>query len=154
MMRKAAAKTAITERQNPRSRNLDQKSTREILRLINREDATIARAVQREIPRIARAADEIAARIRKGGRLLYIGAGTSGRLGVLDASECPPTFGTDPAMVQGFIAGGPAALTRAQEGAEDRPESGAADLAAAHVGPADFVVGIAASGTTPYVRGA
>src|SRR5487761_936235 len=153
-MRKAAPRTAITERQNPRSRNLDQKSTRQILRLINREDATIARAVEREIPRIARAADETAARIRNGGRLLYIGAGTSGRLGVLDASECPPTFGVPRTLVQGIIAGGNRALTESEEGAEDHTERGAHDLRARGLTARDAVVGLAASGSTPYVLGA
>jgi N-acetylmuramic acid 6-phosphate etherase len=114
----------------------------------------VAAAVATQRDQLARAIELAVAAFHSGGRLLYVGAGTSGRLGVLDASEMPPTFGTDPAMVHGFIAGGPAALTRAQEGAEDRPESGAADLAAARVGPADFVIGIAASGTTPYVQGA
>src|SRR5487761_503961 len=142
-MRKAAPRTAITERQNPRSRNLDQKSTRQILRLINREDA-----------RIARAADEIASRIRKGGRLLYIGAGTSGRLGVLDASECPPTFGVPRTLVQGIIAGGNRALTESVEGAEDHEKQGARDLRARRMTSRDAVVGLAASGSTPYVLGA
>lgn len=154
MMGKAAARTAITERQNPRSRNIDQKSTREILRLINREDTTVARAVEREIPKIARAADEIAARIRKGGRLFYIGAGTSGRLGVLDASECPPTFGVPRTMVQGIIAGGTRALTKSVEGAEDHAELGAHDLRTRELTVRDAVVGLAASGSTPYVLGA
>src|SRR5689334_17049962 len=110
---------ALTEQRNPRSRNLDEKSTLEILRIINREDLQVARAVRREIPKIARAVDEIAARLLKGGRLFYLGAGTSGRLGVLDASEIRPTFGTPASMVQGIIAGGSRALTSAVEGAED-----------------------------------
>jgi N-acetylmuramic acid 6-phosphate etherase len=154
MMRKATVRAAITERQNPRSRNLDQKSSREILRVINREDATIARAVGREIPKIALAADEIAARIRRGGRLFYIGAGTSGRLGVLDASECPPTFGVPRTLVQGIIAGGKRAVTQSVEGAEDHPEHGARDLRSKGMTARDAVVGLAASGSTPYVLGA
>lgn len=145
---------AATEQRNPRSRNLDQKSTREILRIINREDALIAQAVRREIPKIARAADEIVARLRNGGRLFYIGAGTSGRLGVLDASEVPPTFGVSETLVQGIIAGGNRALTASIEGAEDHPENGARDLQARGLRAGDVVVGLAASGSTPYVLGA
>lgn len=143
-----------TEQRNPRSRNLDQKSTRQILRIINREDADVARAVGREIPKIARAVDQIVARLRKGGRLFYIGAGTSGRLGVLDASEVPPTFGVKRSLVQGIIAGGNGALTRSAEGAEDHPQIGASDLRAHGLRANDVVVGIAASGSTPYVLGA
>ena len=153
-MKKVPLRNATTERQNPRSRNIDQKSTEEILRVINREDATVARAVEREIPNIARAADETAARIRNGGRLLYIGAGTSGRLGVLDASECPPTFGVPRTLVQGIIAGGKRALTESVEGAEDYEEHGARDLRARRLTSRDVVVGLAASGSTPYVLGA
>jgi N-acetylmuramic acid 6-phosphate etherase len=149
-----AADTSLTERRNPRTADIDLATPQEIVDLIGAEDATVAAAVATQRVPLARAVELAVAAFHSGGRLLYVGAGTSGRLGVLDASEMPPTFGTDPAMVQAFIAGGPAALTRAQEGAEDRPDSGAADLAAAHVGPADFVIGIAASGTTPYVRGA
>jgi N-acetylmuramic acid 6-phosphate etherase len=143
-----------TEQRNPRSRNLDQKSTREIIRIINREDAQVAAAVRREIPNIARAVDAIVARLRKGGRLFYIGAGTSGRLGVLDASEVPPTFGVHRNLVQGIIAGGNGALTSSIEGAEDHPENGARDLRARGLRASDAVVGIAASGSTPYVLGA
>ena len=153
-MKKAPLRNATTEQQNPRSRNIDQKSTREILRVINREDARIARAVAREIPKIARAVDGIAARIRKGGRLFYIGAGTSGRLGVLDASECPPTFGVPRTLVQGIIAGGKRALTESVEGAEDHEEQGPRDLRARGMTSGDVVVGLAASGSTPYVLGA
>jgi N-acetylmuramic acid 6-phosphate etherase len=145
---------AATEQRNPRSRNLDLKSTREILRVISHEDAQVARAVRSQIPKIARAVDEIVARLRKGGRLFYIGAGTSGRLGVLDASEVPPTFGVKRTLVQGIIAGGNRALTHSIEGAEDRPENGARDLRARGLRRGDVVVGIAASGTTPYVLGA
>jgi N-acetylmuramic acid 6-phosphate etherase len=153
-MRKAPPQSATTERQNPRSRNIDQKSTPEILRVINREDAQVARVVAREIPEIARAVDGIAARMRKGGRLFYIGAGTSGRLGVLDASECPPTFGVPKTLVQGIIAGGKRALTDSVEGAEDHEEMGASDLRARGLTARDAVVGLAASGSTPYVLGA
>lgn len=143
-----------TERRNPRSRNLDLKSTREILRVINREDAQVAGAVRRKIPQIARAVDQIAARLGRGGRLFYIGAGTSGRLGVLDASEVPPTFGVPRTLVEGVIAGGRRALTTSVEGAEDHPADGARDLRARRLGPGDAVVGLAASGSTPYVLGA
>jgi N-acetylmuramic acid 6-phosphate etherase len=153
-MRKAPPQSATTERQNPRSRNIDQKSTPEILHVINREDAQVARVVAREIPKIARAVDGIAARMRKGGRLFYIGAGTSGRLGVLDASECPPTFGVPKTLVQGIIAGGKRALTDSVEGAEDHEEMGASDLQARGLTARDAVVGLAASGSTPYVLGA
>jgi N-acetylmuramic acid 6-phosphate etherase len=151
---KRSMRLAVTERRNPRSRNLDQKSTLEILRVINREDAQITAAVRREIPKIARAVDNIVACIRKGGRLFYIGAGTSGRLGVLDASEVPPTFGVKRTMVQGIIAGGKRALTVSVEGAEDHAAQGARDLRAKGLRPIDAVVGVAASGTTPYVLGA
>ena len=149
-----AADTSLTERRNPRSANIDLATPLEIVELIGAEDATVAAAVATQRDQVARAIELAVAAFHSGGRLIYVGAGTSGRLGVLDASEMPPTFGTDPAMVQGFIAGGPAALTRAQEGAEDRPEAGAADLAAAGISSSDVVVGIAASGTTPYVLGA
>lgn len=121
---------------------------------MNSEDATIAAVVAGQSDAIARAVETAASAFRSGGRLFYVGAGTSGRLGVLDASECPPTFGTDPEMVQGIIAGGPPALTRSQEGAEDSPQTGAAEIDSRSVGPLDFVVGIAASGTTPFVHGA
>jgi len=143
-----------TERRNPRSRGLDRKSTLQILRVLNREDARVAFAVGRELPQIARAADAIVRAMRNGGRLLYVGAGTSGRLAVVDAAECAPTFGTDPRMVQAIIAGGKRALRHAVEDAEDSAADGARDLAAAHVTRRDVVVGLAASGTTPYVLGA
>jgi N-acetylmuramic acid 6-phosphate etherase len=149
-----AADTSLTERRNPRTTNIDLADPLALVDLIAAEDATVPAAVATQREPLARAIELAVAAFHSGGRLIYIGAGTSGRLGVLDASEMPPTFGTDPAMVQGYIAGGPAALTRAQEGAEDRPESGASDMAAARVGPSDFVIGIAASGTTPYVLGA
>jgi N-acetylmuramic acid 6-phosphate etherase len=144
----------LTEQRNPRSMRIDQLSTLEIVELINAEDRMVAEAVREESEEIAHAIDIIVECFARGGRLFYVGAGTSGRLGVLDASEMPPTYGTDPEMVQGLIAGGLEALVRAQEGAEDHPEDGARDLAARNVGPDDFVLGIASSGTTPYVHGA
>lgn len=143
-----------TEQRNPRTADIDLASAREIVDLMNREDAEIAAVVAGQAAQITSAVELAAATFRAGGRLFYVGAGTSGRLGVLDASECPPTFGTDPEMVQGLIAGGIAALTRSQEGAEDSPETGASEIDSRNVSPVDFVVGIAASGTTPYVRGA
>ena len=143
-----------TERRNPATAAIDRMSTLEIARAMNAEDATVAAAVQRELPWIARAIEGISARLRQGGRLLYMGAGTSGRLGVLDASECPPTFGTPPERVVGWIAGGPDALTRSIEGAEDSVEMGRADAARLAVTAKDALVGIAASGRTPYVLGA
>jgi N-acetylmuramic acid 6-phosphate etherase len=128
--------------------------TEDIVRLINREDHKVAEAVEKEIPYIIEAADIIAEAFRDGGRLIYIGAGTSGRLGVLDAAECPPTFGSDPSMVQGIIAGGLAALYEAQEGSEDEKEQGALDLKEKNICKKDVVCGIAASQRTPYVLGA
>ncbi|WP_227494250.1 N-acetylmuramic acid 6-phosphate etherase [Ramlibacter pallidus] len=144
----------LTEQRNPRSMRIDQLSTLEIVDLINAEDRLVAAAVSDEREAIARAIDLVVDCLRQGGRLLYVGAGTSGRLGVLDASEMPPTYRTDPDMVQGVMAGGFEALLRAQEGAEDHPEDGAAAMDGRSVGPQDFVLGIAASGTTPYVHGA
>lgn len=144
----------LTEQRNPRTARIDQLSTQEIVDLINDEDRKVAEAVHAEREAIARAADLIVDGFRRGGRLVYVGAGTSGRLGVLDAAEMPPTYGTDPWLVQGIIAGGQAALVRAQEGAEDHPEDGAAAIDERAVGPLDFVLGIATSGTTPYVHGA
>ena len=126
----------------------------EIVRLMNREDRKVAIAVRRELPAIARAVDAIVSGIRKGGRLLYVGAGSSGRMGVLDAAECPPTFGTSPKLVQPLIAGGRRAITHAVEGAEDSTRNGERDLRAKRLTRNDVVVGIAASGTTPYVLGA
>jgi N-acetylmuramic acid 6-phosphate etherase len=143
-----------TEQRNPASRSLDQLPTQAILRLMNQEDRKVAISVGREIPSIARAVDAIVASIRKGGRLLYVGAGTSGRLAVLDASECPPTFGISPGMVQALIAGGRRAVTAAVEGAEDSTAQAVRDLRAKKVTRDDVVVGIAASGTTPYVLSA
>ena len=144
----------ITEQRNPRTADIDLASPVEIVDLINAEDALVAAAVRGQREPIARAIEAAERALRAGGRLFYVGAGTSGRLGVLDASEIPPTFGAPPELVQGIIAGGAAALTRSQEGAEDRPSGARDDLAAAGVRAGDFVVGIAASGTTPYVRAA
>jgi N-acetylmuramic acid 6-phosphate etherase len=142
----------LTERRNPRTAEIDLASPLEIVDLINREDHAVPDAVATQREAIARAIEQAEKTFRAGGRLFYVGAGTSGRLGVLDASECPPTYGTDPEMVQGIIAGGHAALTRSQEGAEDRLEGAVEDLEAHGVRAGDFVIGIAASGTTPYVR--
>jgi N-acetylmuramic acid 6-phosphate etherase len=143
-----------TEHRNPASRGLDRLPTKVILRLMNREDRKVAISVGREIPSIARAVDAIVSGIRKGGRLIYVGAGTSGRLAVLDAAECPPTFGISPNTVQAMIAGGKKALTSAVEGAEDSARNAVRDLRAKRLKPNDIVVGIAASGTTPYVLSA
>jgi N-acetylmuramic acid 6-phosphate etherase len=143
-----------TERRNPGAANIDCLSSLEIVRLMNAEDATVARAVEAELPRVAAAIEGIAARLRRGGRLIYLGAGTSGRLGVLDASECPPTFGTPPDLVVGWIAGGPGALDQAAEGIEDDAGAGRRDADRLGIAEADAVVGITASGRTPYVLGA
>jgi N-acetylmuramic acid 6-phosphate etherase len=144
----------LTEQRNPRTERIDVASSLEIVDLINNQDQTVAGAVRAERERIARAIDLVVAAFRAGGRLLYVGAGTSGRLGVLDAAECPPTFGTPPEMVVGIIAGGTKALVRTAEGAEDDVNAGAEAIDAAHVGAKDVVIGIAASGTTPFVRSA
>ena len=143
-----------TEAANPLSRGIDRASTEEVLALINAEDAVVADAVRKQIPRIASALDAIERCWEGGGRLFYVGAGTSGRLGVLDAAECPPTFGTPADRVQAVIAGGADALLSAVEGAEDRSEQGRSDLVERGFGPGDSLVGIAASGRTPYVLGA
>jgi N-acetylmuramic acid 6-phosphate etherase len=143
-----------TEHRNPASRGLDRLPTKAILRLMNQEDRKVAISVGREIPSIARAVDAIVSGIRKGGRLIYVGAGTSGRLAVLDAAECPPTFGISPHTVQAMIAGGKKALTSAVEGAEDSARNAVRDLRAKKLSRNDVVVGIAASGTTPYVLSA
>ena len=144
----------LTEQRNPASARIDQLSTDEMLRVINDEDHKVAESIAPELPQIARAVDAIAGAFEQGGRLFYIGAGTSGRLGVLDASECPPTFNVPPALVQGIIAGGEAALSRATETTEDDPSIGARDLAARGFRASDLLCGIAASGRTPYVLGA
>jgi len=143
-----------TERRNPRTASIDLASPLEIVDVINAEDRMVPEAVATQREQIARAIEIAEQSFRAGGRLFYVGAGTSGRLGVLDASECPPTFGTDPEMVQGIIAGGLPALTRAQEGAEDVVENGAKEMDIHKINSHDFVVGIAASGTTPYVHAA
>jgi N-acetylmuramic acid 6-phosphate etherase len=143
-----------TEQRNPASMDIDVRSTAEILKIINNEDKTVPFAVEKELPYIEQAAELIVKAIKNGGRLLYFGAGTSGRLGVVDASECPPTFGTPPGMVRGFIAGGKEAMFRSQEGAEDYEENGAADVIKAQATNKDVVCGIAASKRTPYVLGA
>jgi N-acetylmuramic acid 6-phosphate etherase len=132
---------------------LDQMSVTELLTVMNEEDAKVASAVRAQIPAIARAVEAVTESLRKGGRLIYMGAGTSGRLGLLDAVECPPTFGTSPGQVMGLIAGGQNAFVKAVEGAEDRRELGEADLKALHLNSKDIVVGLAASGRTPYVIG-
>jgi N-acetylmuramic acid 6-phosphate etherase len=144
----------ITEQENPRSQNLSSQSTAEIVALMNDEDALVAAAVKRVLGDVVKAVDETVARLEKGGRLFYIGTGTSGRLGVLDASECPPTFGVSPELVQGVIAGGYDACHRAVEASEDNAEAGAADLQQRGFTAGDVLVGIAASGRTPYTVGA
>ncbi len=147
----------LTETRNPRSEHIDSLPTEAMLRVFNDEDATVAARVAEQIPRIAQAVDAIVERVRQGGRLFYMGAGTSGRLGVLDASECPPTFSVPRDLVQGIIAGGDGALRVSAEGAEDSREQGAADLIAHGFNQSrglDVLVGIAASGRTPYVLGA
>jgi N-acetylmuramic acid 6-phosphate etherase len=144
----------ITEQENPKTSNIDQISTLDALRLINDEDRLVAEAVERVLPEAAKAADEIVERLKNGGRLFYIGTGTSGRLGVLDASEIPPTFGVSYDLVQGIIAGGYEALYKATEASEDNREQGVEDLKARDVNEKDAVVGIAASGRTPYTIGA
>ena len=142
-----------TESRNPASENLDEMSATELVQLMNSEDAKISAAIATQTAPIAKAVEAIAQRMKRGGRLIYIGAGTSGRMGVLDASECPPTFNSDPAQVVGLIAGGDTALRTAIEGAEDHPEYAEADLKEANLSEMDVLVGIAASGRTPYVVG-
>src|SRR4029077_2986197 len=144
----------LTEKRNPRSMDLDRLSTKEIIRLMNDEDRKIATAVAQQAPAITRAVEAIVKGMRNGGRLFYVGAGSSGRLGVLDAAECAPTFGTSRKLVQALIAGGKRAVTNAVEGAEDSVRNGELDLRAKKLTPKDVVIGIAASGTTPYVLGA
>ena len=144
----------ITEQENPRSKDLSSQSTAAIVALMNEEDATVAAAVKRVLADVVKAVDETVARLEKGGRLFYTGTGTSGRLGVLDASECPPTFGVSPELVQGVIAGGYEACYRAVEASEDDADAGGADLKQRGFGRGDVLVGIAASGRTPYTVGA
>jgi len=143
----------LTETRNPDTMHIDHQSSLEIAELINREDQRVALAVKKILPEIAKVVDHIVAAIQSGGRLFYLGAGTSGRIGILDASECPPTYGTDPELVQGLIAGGAPAILRAVEGAEDSDTLAAEDLQNKQLNAADIVIGIAASGRTPYVVG-
>ena len=143
-----------TEQRNPNSMDIDARTTAEILKIINNEDKKVPVAVEKELPYIEQSVEIIVTAIKNGGRLLYFGAGTSGRLGVVDASECPPTFGTPYGLIDGFIAGGKEAMFRAQEGAEDYEENGAKDVINANVTDKDVVCGIAASKRTPYVIGA
>lgn len=151
---KDAPPLRLTEQRNPLSTRIDESSIQEIVDLINDEDQCVPDAVGQEREAIARCVELVVDSLRAGGRLFYVGAGTSGRLGVLDAAEMPPTFRTDPELVQGIIAGGYPALVRAQEGAEDYPDDGASAMDERNVGPDDFVLGIASSGTTPFVHGA
>ncbi len=144
----------ITEKQNSASKYIDTVSTLDMLKIINKEDQIVALAVEKTLPEIAKAVDLIVTQLQKGGRLIYIGAGTSGRLGILDASECPPTFGTDPNQIIGLIAGGETAILKAVENAEDKPEQGQQDLINIGFNQHDVLVAIAASGRTPYVVGA
>jgi N-acetylmuramic acid 6-phosphate etherase len=153
-MRSRLKEDRTTEQRNAASKNLDRMTTRAILRLMNREDRKVPIVVGRQLSAIAHAVDVIVESISHGGRLIYVGAGTSGRLGVLDATECPPTFGVSPKLVQAVIAGGRRAVTGAVEGAEDSASAGAKDLRAKRFSHRDVVVGIAASGTTPYAVGA
>jgi len=147
-------KDLVTEDRNPATFDIDTKSTLQILKLINTEDKKVALAVEKELPNIARAVDLIVNAFKNKGRLFYVGAGTSGRLGVLDAAECPPTFGTPPRMIRGIIAGGRRTLVRSKEGVEDDFKAGAKDLEKNKISKKDVVVGIAASRRTPYVLGA
>ena len=144
----------VSERRNPDTMDIDLLSSLEIVRRINQQDKRVPLAVEKVLPEIALTVDKISAAFKRGGRLIYIGAGSSGRLGVLDASECPPTFGVGDRMVIGLIAGGPEAMLKAAEGAEDRPEGAVADLKRIHLNHEDVLVGISASGRTPYVIGA
>jgi len=143
-----------TELQNPNTRKIDEMQTLDMLTAINNEDKLVASAVEKAIPKVAELVDKAYERLMDGGRILYTGAGTSGRLGVLDASECPPTFGVPRTLFVGVIAGGPEALVRSIEGAEDSKEMGKQDMIAANIGPKDTVIGLAASGRTPYAVGA
>jgi N-acetylmuramic acid 6-phosphate etherase len=149
--RRSQTERRLTELRNPASRNLDRMTALQIVGLMNREDRKVAAAVGRELPGIARAVDEIVARMQVGGSLIYVGAGSSGRIAVVDASECPPTFGTSPSLVRALIAGGKKAMTKPVEGAEDSRPNAVRDLKRLKLTAADTVVGIAASGSTPYV---
>ncbi len=148
-----ALEKLTTEQRNPATEHIDELPTLDMVALMNDEDKKVAAAVEEILPQIARAIDLIAEKLQNGGRLFYLGAGTSGRLGILDAVECPPTYGTDYELVQGLIAGGATAIFRAKEGAEDDPTLGQADLEEAGFTARDVLVGIAASGRTPYVKG-
>ncbi len=143
-----------TEQRNPKTMNIDLMSTEEIITVINQEDTIVPNVIARQVPIISEVVEEIVAAFKQGGRLIYIGAGTSGRLGIIDASECPPTFGTDPSLVVGIIAGGKEAMTEAIEGVEDDKQQGQTDLEDISLTAQDIVVGIAASGRTPYTIGA
>lgn len=149
-----AVTTLETEKVNPATIEIDRMSALEMVQVMNAEDAKVAQAIAQELPQIALAITEIAARLRRGGRLIYVGAGTSGRLGVLDAAECPPTFNVSPELVIGLLAGGPIAQSQAQEDQEDSAEAGEADVAGLNLSADDVVVGVAASGRTPYALGA
>lgn len=148
-----ALEKLTTEQRNPATEHIDELPTLDMVALMNAEDKKVAEAVEKILPEIARAIDLIAEKLQKGGHLFYMGAGTSGRLGILDAVECPPTYGTDYELVQGLIAGGATAIFQAKEGAEDAPALGRADLEEAGFAAKDVLVGIAASGRTPYVKG-
>ncbi len=150
----ADLETLVTEQQNPNSRNIDTKSTAEILQIINSEDQYIPRAVKKELDNISRVVDRVVEVFKRNGRLFYVGAGTSGRLGMLDASECPSTFGTDPEMVQGIIAGGNEALIKTVEWVEDKEEYGEKVIVEKGITNKDIVIGISASGYAPFVMGA
>lgn len=154
MSKEGATELPLTEQENPRTRGLSELPTSEIVRLMNEEDARVAEAVRLVLPEVSRVVDEVFERLRAGGRLFYVGTGTSGRLGVLDASECPPTFGVAPELVQGIIAGGYDALYRAVEASEDDRDAGARDAETRGVGGSDALIGLAASGRTPYTIGA
>jgi N-acetylmuramic acid 6-phosphate etherase len=143
-----------TEQQNPKTMNIDLMSTEEIITVINQEDTLVPNVLARQVPNISEVADQIVAAFKNGGRLVYVGAGTSGRLGIIDASECPPTYGTDPGLVVGVIAGGKEAMTDAIEGVEDDKQQGQTDMKGISLTDKDVVVGIAASGRTPYTIGA
>ncbi|MEH7883470.1 N-acetylmuramic acid 6-phosphate etherase [Bacillus sp. JJ1609] len=143
-----------TEQQNPKTMNIDLMSTEEIITVINQEDTLVPNVLARQVPNISEVVDKIVAAFKQGGRLIYVGAGTSGRLGIIDASECPPTYGTDPGMVVGIIAGGKEAMTEAIEGVEDDKQQGQTDMEEISLCAKDVVVGIAASGRTPYTIGA
>lgn len=153
-MKSKHLKKLETEQQNPNSIKIDQVSTNEMLEIMNKEDAKVSKIVNDEIPKIAKIVDASYRSLKSGGRLFYIGAGTSGRLGILDASECPPTFGVSDKLVQGMIAGGKEAILKAKEGMEDLPDEGKKDLMKKNLTEKDMVIGIAASGRTPYVIGA